>query len=49
MKVMSRRLITANTSESVISAAMKMIENNIRHLPVVEEGRQSVWLALGTW
>ncbi|ADN51891.1 CBS domain-containing protein [Vulcanisaeta distributa] len=39
MKVMSRKLITANTSESVISAAMKMIENNIRHLPVVEEGR----------
>ncbi len=39
MKVMSRKLITANVSESVISAAMKMIENNIRHLPVVEEGR----------
>ena len=39
MKVMSRKLITANTSESVISAAMKMIENNIRHLPVVEEGK----------
>ncbi len=39
MKVMSRKLITANASESVISAAMKMIENNIRHLPVVEEGR----------
>ena len=39
MKVMSRKLITANTSESIISAAMKMIENNIRHLPVVEEGR----------
>ncbi|ADY01082.1 putative signal-transduction protein with CBS domains [Vulcanisaeta moutnovskia 768-28] len=39
MKVMSKKLITANTSESVISAAMKMIENNIRHLPVVEEGK----------
>ena len=39
VKVMSRKLITANTSESVISAAMKMIENNIRHLPVVEEGK----------
>ncbi|WP_054849474.1 CBS domain-containing protein [Vulcanisaeta sp. JCM 14467] len=39
MKVMSRKLITANTAESVISAAMKMIENNIRHLPVVEEGK----------
>ena len=39
MKVMSRKLITANTSESVISAAMKMIENNIRHLPVVEENK----------
>jgi CBS domain-containing protein len=38
-KVMSRKLITANTSESIVSAAMKMIENNIRHLPVIEEGR----------
>ncbi|MCG2863332.1 MAG: CBS domain-containing protein [Vulcanisaeta sp.] len=38
-KVMSRKLITATPSESVISAAMKMIENNIRHLPVIEEGR----------
>ncbi len=39
MKVMSSKLITANTSESIISAAMKMIENNIRHLPVIEEGK----------
>lgn len=38
-RVMSRKLITANTSESIVSAAMKMIENNIRHLPVVEENR----------
>ncbi len=36
---MSRKLITANASESIVSAAMKMIENNIRHLPVVEENR----------
>ncbi|BDR93253.1 CBS domain-containing protein [Vulcanisaeta souniana] len=39
VKVMSRKLITANASESIVSAAMKMIENNIRHLPVVEENR----------
>ena len=39
VKVMSKRLITANTSESILSAAMKMLENNIRHLPVTEEGR----------
>jgi len=39
LKVMSRRLITATTMESLVSAAMKMVENNIRHLPVVEEGK----------
>ncbi|MFB6470271.1 MAG: CBS domain-containing protein [Vulcanisaeta sp. AZ3] len=39
LKVMSRRLITATAMESLVSAAMKMVENNIRHLPVVEEGK----------
>ncbi|WP_069807718.1 CBS domain-containing protein [Vulcanisaeta thermophila] len=38
-KVMSKKLITANPDESIISAAMKMLENNIRHLPVTESSR----------
>ncbi|MCC6020729.1 MAG: CBS domain-containing protein [Thermoproteaceae archaeon] len=37
--VMTRRVITAEPDEAVSSAAVKMVENNIRHLPVVEGGR----------
>ncbi len=32
-------LITASPNESLMSVAMKMLENNIRHIPVVEGGR----------
>jgi len=36
-EVMSRSLIVIQQDESVVSAAMKMIENGIRHLPVVDD------------
>jgi CBS domain-containing protein len=38
-QVARKSLITASPDDSLISAAVKMIENNIRHLPVVEGGR----------
>ncbi|MEM4839078.1 MAG: CBS domain-containing protein, partial [Pyrobaculum sp.] len=31
-----KSLITASPDDSVVSTAVKMIENNIRHMPVVE-------------
>ncbi|MEM1519716.1 MAG: CBS domain-containing protein, partial [Pyrobaculum sp.] len=34
-----KSLITASPDDSVVSTAVKMIENNIRHMPVVEGGR----------
>ena len=34
-----KSLITVSPEDSTLSAAVKMIENNIRHMPVVEEGR----------
>jgi CBS domain-containing protein len=37
--VARKNLITASPEDSVVSAAVKMIENNIRHMPVVEGGR----------
>jgi CBS domain-containing protein len=37
--VARKNLITASPEDSVVSAAVKMIENNIRHLPVVEGER----------
>jgi len=36
-EVMSRNLIVIQQDESAVSAAMKMIENGIRHLPVVDD------------
>ena len=39
-EVMTRKLITAKPDEPLISVFCKMIKNNIRHVPVVdEEGR----------
>lgn len=38
-QVARKNLITASPDESVVSAAAKMIEHNIRHMPVVEGGR----------
>ncbi len=38
-QVARKSLITASPDDSLISAAAKMIEHNIRHLPVVEGGR----------
>jgi len=35
--VMSRNLVVIQQDESAVSAAMKMIENGIRHLPVVDD------------
>jgi len=35
-QVARKQVITASPDEVAISAAMKMIENNIRHMPVVE-------------
>ncbi|MFN7105968.1 MAG: CBS domain-containing protein [Pyrobaculum sp.] len=37
--VARKGLITASPEESIISAAVKMVENNIRHMPVLERGR----------
>jgi len=38
-QVARKQVITASPDETVVSAAVKMIENNIRHMPVVEGGR----------
>jgi CBS domain-containing protein len=38
-QVARKSLITASPDDSLISAAVTMIESNIRHLPVVEGGR----------
>lgn len=38
-QVARRELVTASPDESVLSAAVKMVEHNIRHMPVVEGGR----------
>lgn len=38
-QVARKQVITASPDEAVVSAAVKMIENNIRHMPVVEGGR----------
>ena len=38
-KVARKSLITVSPEDSTLSAAVKMIENNIRHMPVVEGGR----------
>ena len=38
-QVAKKSLITVSPEDSIISAAVKMIENNIRHMPVVEGGR----------
>lgn len=38
-EVMSKNLITINPEDSTVSAAVKMLENNIRHLPVIENDR----------
>ncbi len=38
-QVAKKSLITVSPEESIVSAAAKMIENNIRHMPVVEGGR----------
>ncbi len=38
-QVARKSLITVSPEDSTLSAAVKMIENNIRHMPVVEEGR----------
>ena len=38
-QVARKSLITASPDDSLISAAAKMIEHNVRHLPVVEGGR----------
>jgi len=38
-QVARKQVITASPDETAISAAVKMIENNIRHMPVVEGGR----------
>lgn len=37
--VARKSLVTASPDDSVLSAAVKMVENNIRHMPVVEGGR----------
>ncbi|ABL88390.1 putative signal-transduction protein with CBS domains [Pyrobaculum islandicum DSM 4184] len=38
-KVARKTLITASVEDSIISAAVKMIEHNIRHMPVVDQGK----------
>jgi CBS domain-containing protein len=38
-QVARKNLITVSPEDSTLSAAVKMIENNIRHMPVVEGGR----------
>jgi CBS domain-containing protein len=38
-QVARKSLITVSPEDSTLSAAVKMIENNIRHVPVVEGGR----------
>jgi len=38
-QVARKLVITASPDETAVSAAVKMIENNIRHMPVVEGGR----------
>jgi CBS domain-containing protein len=38
-QVARKSLITVSPEDSTLSAAVKMIENNIRHMPVVEGGR----------
>ncbi|MEZ0318455.1 MAG: CBS domain-containing protein [Pyrobaculum sp.] len=38
-QVARKNLITASPDDTALSAAVKMIENNIRHMPVVEGGR----------
>jgi len=38
-QVARKQVITASPDEAAVSAAVKMIENNIRHMPVVEGGR----------
>jgi len=38
-QVARKQVITASPDETIISAAVKMIENNIRHMPVVEGSR----------
>lgn len=41
-KVMSTRLITASVNESVVEVAHKMVENWVRHLPVLDESGKVV-------
>lgn len=38
-EVMSTDLVTARPGDSVLDAARSMVESEIRHLPVLEEGR----------
>jgi Predicted signal-transduction protein containing cAMP-binding and CBS domains len=38
-QVARKSLITVSPEDSALSAAVKMIENNIRHMPVVEGGQ----------
>jgi len=38
-QVARKGLVTASPDDSVLSAAVKMVENNIRHMPVVEGER----------
>ncbi|MCC6031454.1 MAG: CBS domain-containing protein [Pyrobaculum sp.] len=38
-QVAKKSLITVSPEDSIISATVKMIESNIRHMPVVEGGR----------
>ncbi|MEM3835425.1 CBS domain-containing protein [Pyrobaculum sp.] len=38
-RVARKNLVTASPDDTVIATAVKMIEKNIRHIPVVEGGR----------
>jgi len=40
--VMSTKLIVADRDENIVSIAIKMIENNIRHIPVVDNENKLV-------
>jgi len=59
-RYMSSKLITANIDEPIVAVAYKMVEANIRHIPILDEHKKilgvanikdvlSLVLASGTW
>ncbi|ADM28144.1 putative signal transduction protein with CBS domains [Ignisphaera aggregans DSM 17230] len=40
--IMSTKLIVADRDENIVSIAIKMIENNIRHIPIVDNDHKLI-------